>query len=436
MNKPLRAVCCVILGVAIIVVSAFIDLRATQGPWRDGFAFVGPSPELPELVPFVEYQPPAAESQFAGWSSQKILFIDFDEREWSSLVAEGKALDLGKHEALAGALCDLDEIDVNGQTYRVTGRMHRDVGGLSAAYVIPFDGEVTDALLIRGMASEGFYARDPQQQFSDPDYQWPEDVSPLFLHSTIPMPTGVPFAVLAGLALTLYGAAVLQWHAVLWLHRVSNAFDGLVTAGREHPRLFRFVHSLNYSVFLYVMFAGILSPQANLSASQWVFEAFSEGSLKDLTQAYLDRNIPLAAWETFRNNFIVQTVIMSSIPSLFIPLFGVGKTLLSLAIVGFAMAPVWSGGALPMTFHWVTIALELQAYILVSFGICVYTARACKALVVLLREPDDDVPNALTEFRFGFEALASATMYACLTLAIAALYEAITLIALGASIAG
>jgi hypothetical protein len=72
----------------------------------------------------------------------------------------------------------------------------------------------------------------------------------------------------------------------------------------------------------------------------------------------------------------------------------------------------------------------------VSFGICVYTVRAWKALNVSLREPDDEVPSASTEFRFGFEALASATMYACLTLAIGAIYEAITLIALGASIAG
>lgn len=444
MSKPLRAAVCVFAGVAIMVISAVIDFRASQGPWRDGFAFIGPAPDLPNLVPFVEYRPPAADFQFKSWSPLKILFIDFSESDWKSILAEGEIPKPGEGEALAGVLCRPEKIVVNGETYRVTGRVRRDAAGFSTAYLIPHDAAVIESLAKKdgtaGLADArtrtGFYDRDARRRMSEPDFEWPEDVGPLFVHDAVPMPPGVPFLVLAGLALTLYGAAVLQWRLVLWLHRVSGAFDGLVAACREHARLFRFVHMLNYSVFLYVMLAGILAPQANLAASEWVFKAFSEGSLKELGKAYIDGNVPLAAWETFRNNFIVQTFLMSTLPSLLVPLFGVGKTLLSLAVVGFAMAPVWSGGAEPMTFHWLTIALELEAYILVSFGICVYTARAWKAIVVGLREPDEEVPSARTEFRFGFEALASATMYACLALAIAAIYEAVTLIALGASIAG
>jgi hypothetical protein len=430
MNKTIRAALCILVGAAILIVSAVIDHRTSQGPWQSGFAFIGPANDIPGLVQFVEYLPPAADSQFTEWSSHKILFIDFDDNDWASILAEGEVPDPEKREALAGSLCGPEEIVVNGETYRVTGRLHRVVGSLSTVYLIPFDAAVTDSLIRNNEGNQGFYLRKTQLPFPEDNFEWPEDVSPLFPHHSIAMPTSLSFAVLAGLALTLYGAAVLQWSAVLWLHRISNAFDGLVTAGRKHPQLFRFVLTLNYTTFLYMMFAGILFPQANLAATQWAFEQFSDGALKELGQAYDDGNIPLAAWETFRNNFIVQTVILAAIPSLFIPLFGVGKTLLSLIVVGFPMAPVWTGGALPMTFHWITIALELQAYILVSFGVSVYTVRAWKALVVAFREPDDELPSAKDEFLFGFEALASATMYACLALAIGALYEAVTLIVL------
>jgi len=436
MSRPLRAVFCVVAGIVVIFSAAVIDFRGSQGPWRDGFGFTGPMPDEPGLVPFLEYQPPVTEAQFSDWSSHKILFIDFDDRDWSSIIAEGEIPKPGERTALAGVLCGPEAITIRGETYRVTGRIHRDVGGLSTAYLIPNAASVTGAWLGTDLVRDGFYDPEARRRMSDPDFSWPEDVDALFVHDAVPMPPGVPYLVLIGLALTLYGAAVLQWSGVIWLHRISNAFNGLVIASREHPRLFRFVHTLNYSAFLYVMVLGILAPQANLTASQWVFEQFSEGALKELGQAYLDGNVPLAAWETFRNNFVVQTFLLATLPSLLIPLFGVGKTLLSLTLVGFAMAPVWSGGAEPMTFHWLTIALELEAYIIVSFGICVYTLHVWKTCVVFLRGSEDDPSSALSEFRFGFEALASATMYACLVLAIAAIYEAVTLIALGASIAG
>lgn len=401
-----------------------------------GFAYTGPLPDVPGLIPFVEYRPQRTESQ-QSLSSQKILFIDFSNDDWVSLLAEGAIPKPGSREAMAGVLCDSDEIVVRGETYRVTGRMRRDVGGLSMVYAIPFDNAVTDPLLNTDLAKEGFYDKETRDRTPMPESERTEGIEPLFVHYAVPMPPGLPYVVLTGLALALYGAAVLQWHLVVWLHRVTGAFNGMVIAAREHPRLFRFVLSMNYSVFLYVMLAGILAPQANFAASQWVFETFSEGALKELGQAYNDGNIPLAAWKTFHNNFIVQTVLMSTLPSLLIPLAGVGKTLLSLTVVGFAMAPVWAGGASAMTFHWITIALELQAYILVSFGICVYTHQIWR-VVVRHFQGEDEEEDATTPrgFRYGFETLASATMYACLALAIASIYEAVTLILLGAPIAG
>ncbi len=438
MNKLLRAALCTIAGAAIIVATAIADYRASNGPWMGGFAYTGPLPDVPGLIPLVEYRPSHTETPKS--SSQKILFIDFDEDDWTSLLAEGAIPTPGSREALAGVLCEADEIVVRGETYRVTGRMRRDAAGLSMVYAIPYDATVTDPLLDTVFAKEGFYDRDSRQRTPKPEAERTEGIEPLFVHNAVPMPPGLPFAELAGLALALYGAAVLQWRLVVGLHRVTGAFNGVVTAAREHPRMFRFVLSLNYSAFLYVMLAGILAPRANFAASQWVFETFSEGALKELGQAYIDGNIPLAAWETFQNNFIVQTVLMSTLPSLVIPMFGVAKTLLSLTVVGFAMAPVWSGGASAMTFHWVTIAIELQAYILVSFGICVYTHQIWRVLVNHFRgeveEEEEEEATKLHGFRFGFEALASATMYACLALAIAAIYEAVTLIAMGASIAG
>lgn len=428
-----RAVACVMAGAIILFVCGVIDSRSAENPLRDGFAFVGPVPDWTAAVPFVEaVVPPEPDAPLGAMF--RVLLIEFEDSDWEAILADGRAPRVGEREALAGVLCDAESFEVGGETYTVTGRIRREAACFSTAFAVPYDESAADALLANARGRRGFYDQEARSRVMDDDFELSEDVEALFVHDAVPMAAGLPFALLGGLALTLYGGAVLQWAFVQWLHKKTGGYDGLVGAQRKYPVLFRYVLTLNYAAFVIVMAIGLLMPHANLAASRWVFEVFSEGDLKELGRAYIEGNIPLAAWETFRNNFIVQTFIMSTLPSLLVPLFGVGKTLLSITVVGFAMAPVWSGGAAPMIFHWVTIAVELQAYILVSFCICVYTLHVLRTFDAA-RKHEDGSPSPWLEFRFGFEALASATMYACLALAVGAIYEAVTLIAFGLGMA-
>jgi hypothetical protein len=431
MTGPIRAAVCLAVGVGIMAACAAIEQRASQGSWRTAYPFLGPMPDWPEAIPLRAVDLVANSET---WATERVLFIDFEPDEWESLTAAGEVPTPGEREALAGVLCREETFDVAGVTYTVTGRMPRDAAGLSMAYVVPFeDADKIDAEAVEAGIEDGFFMRQVERGGLNEERarEFSEDVQPLVVHDGVPMVAGLPILMLAAMALVLYGSAALQWSALSLLRQKTGAFASLFDAAGDHPAIFRNMLQINYGAFLAAMLIGVLTPRANLAVSQWVFEMFSEGGLKELGAAYMDGNIPLAAWRTFQNNFVLQSLIMAAIPSLLIPLWGVGKTLLSLTVVGFAMAPAWSSGTWQLTFHWITIVIELQAYILVSFGICVYTKQTFEAIRLGLRGTGDEEISPVGEFGRGINVLTSATVYAFFALAIAAVYEAVTLILIG-----
>jgi hypothetical protein len=74
------------------------------------------------------------------------------------------------------------------------------------------------------------------------------------------------------------------------------------------------------------------------------------------------------------------------------------------------------------TFHSITMVLELEAYVIASFAISVLPIRVLRGLIA---------GNVVEEYRHGMSVVGSGTVLVGAMLALAALYEAATIILLG-----
>jgi hypothetical protein len=179
------------------------------------------------------------------------------------------------------------------------------------------------------------------------------------------------------------------------------------------------LHLVLYGVFFLSMAAGLVWPGANAALKAWVGAVFSEGGLSYVGQAYASGNIVHAATATFYHNFVTATLVWNIGLSLVIPFIGLFKTAVSLGLVGFAMAPIWSNTFAGYTYHSVTMGIELEAYILATFSIVVYALHFFRGIVR---------GNFLHEWGQGFQTALGSAVIAGVLLAVAALYEAVTLI--------
>jgi hypothetical protein len=255
--------------------------------------------------------------------------------------------------------------------------------------------------------------REPGQDFHD-NVEGPVGVLGMQVMTAPPF----AFGSLLALALCAVGGFLIVrrlFHSLGTRPRALTYFQEVVL----RPRLFTGLHAGLYGLLFCSMLAGLANPLANYRMVRVLSTVFSEGDLSHVGQAYESGNILLAAWATFYNNFIVQTLLMtfgiSVVP--FAP--GLLKTALSFALVGFVMAPVWAGAAGGLTYHSITMVLELEAYIVACFAVVVWPLR----LVDGLRT------DALhLHVRRAAHVVGGAVLLSALMLAIAALYEAVTLI--------
>jgi uncharacterized ion transporter superfamily protein YfcC len=85
------------------------------------------------------------------------------------------------------------------------------------------------------------------------------------------------------------------------------------------------------------------------------------------------------------------------------------------------MTPLWSGIPGLLLFHSITIVLELEAYIYACVAVCIFWLRIVRGLGNRM---------VMESFHDAAKMLLSATLLAGLVLAVAALYEAASLILL------
>ncbi len=232
------------------------------------------------------------------------------------------------------------------------------------------------------------------------------------------------WATLTGLMLVAAGGYSLATRLCLRMSLAPGPLLGPLfrEVGRRR-RLWSGLHALLYILFFYAMIGGFVLPEANYQLVQYVSGIFStSGDLGYIGDAYASRDILRAAWATFHNNYILQTLVMTILISLFgIPL-GVFKTFGSFLLAGLALSPIWVDNASGYIFHALTMALEFEGYIIACFAVLVWTIRLFRALAVR--------GARARELADGARVLFAAVLVSGAVLAVAALYEAATLILL------
>ncbi len=449
----------VLAGMFVIMLMAWIEhgttpvdewtdaLVATQGPplWEDD---VYPAwfhrfhhTELPEDFPMLAALEDTRGGQDAirglGLDRHEIFAaVDIPPEAWEQLLDSGRPPEPGEPEVLAGELTRYDSFEFLGETWRVTGAIRPDVAPFVFAYLAPLESapDPPEAGFTEGWIAPGGFQRlntdEPRPETAgDADeeaaeHEEDEEQEPReFLQDSSRASTGVAAGVIAGLIVAALGGTILQVRLIQWLGGfqipVIGAFLG---EAARRPRLLWGMHIFHYALFFGPMLLAIMHPLANLRLMSAVQATFREGDLAYVGQAYISGNILHAAGATFAHNFLYATVLTAILPSLIIPFWGVLKNMLSFTLVGFVMAPLWHGSAAPYTYHSLTMILELQAYMIAAVAVCFLPM----AFVQGLR--NDRPGRGLGR---GLNLIMGGTIVVGVQLAIAAFYEAFTLIQFG-----
>lgn len=443
---PYAGLAVLFAGMALIALAALLEERALDGlPWRfavyspDGAAlWDGAIPlrarEVPranlrmsetatDVLERVRARPDGRElvETLGLEQMERVLMLPLGEDLAQSLISAGRAPVPGKPEVLAGALTRFDAFEMDGVTFTVVGRLHPSTSGMLFTYLLP-ESEAMAALFgdetgaTRGWLDPEGLTRDIPAEFEE----LPE-IEATLVGRGARAPDSAAWSAFAGLALVAVGGA---WAQIRLLERLARGRHVLAPVAREfgaRPALLWGMHLLLYGAFFLAMYGAFVRPLANLRVMQAIQSVFTEGPLTYVGDAYASGNILHATLATFNNNYIVQTCGFTLLPSLAIPFFGVVKNLLSFTLVGFGMAPLWVGSIGYYTFHCITLTLELEAYVIASFAVSVLPVRCAQGLFR---------GRFACEYVAGMRTIASAALLAGVLLAVAALYEAATLILL------
>ena len=357
----------------------------------------------------------------------------FDLTEWAILLdASPDSLELllesgrvpapgESSEVLAGALARLDKFTMEGTEFRVVGRIRRGVPGLSFAYLFPRHESLESHFGEEQGATNGWL--DPEGMQHLRDFAAENDTEGIDLAPLVGQAlteTRYFWATLLGLALVAAGGAIAQMRLLVRFRRRGPRFmTATLESLSQRSKLLLGMHVLMYGGFFSMMLLATALPLGLLVLQTIVSNTFQEGELSAIGAAYAAGNIPLAAVMTWAWNYLVATVTLSVIPSLLFPFWGVAKNLLSFLMVGFVMSPVWTGSAAGFVYHSITMTLELEAYIIVSFAVSVLPIDVFRG--VLSGKLAEGIGS-------GLKVVGGATVLAGLMLAVAASYEAVTLI--------
>lgn len=447
-STPRAALTLGLLAAAVGLAGLFILAREAQqwlneGPWS-GKTVLRESPPEPgvDVMPLVSLPLPESALEEGAVSALELSFMQGAQqgmpsarlslaRLWMAgeadtpadalapLLTTGRLPGPGKPEALAGDLAPGASFTLNGATFEVVGALDRRASLFTRGFLIPFH-----------PSFEGLF---PEEETGTEEKGaarvWIADAEPgaagnapsLTEAGLVRLPAGWQWAGIASLTALLLGGAGLQ---VLALKRLAAlripVLGPSLHALAAHPVLLWASHIVLYGAWVLFMCLAPAAPRFQAAILSFLGGVFTEGHLAYIGEAYTSKNVLLAAWATWVNNYLLQTLGLTFIVSLLAAPWGLLKTLLSFTLLGFAMSPAGANLVQGFTYHSVTMALELEAYVLACFFVGAFWLNLVRAF------------GAARPSRF---LLRSGVMYlsgALLTgvlLAIAALYEAVTLIA-------
>ncbi|MGI6458940.1 MAG: hypothetical protein ACOX5J_02400 [Candidatus Hydrogenedentales bacterium] len=355
--------------------------------------------------------------------TERLLMVDAAPDFFAPVLFSGRLPEAGRPELLAGTLFRFDSFEIDGTTFQVVGRLSPQTPGTLEACFLPADPAFEALFSEPELSTRGWLDPDAMARLDAlKDAATSNDEAPRFMMPAGRLPASITALTLGGLVLVAAGGALLQMRLLQFLTAHGGALLGPCLAELNSRRvLLAAVHVLLYAILFGAMAGGILLPRSSWSALEFTRSVFSEGVLGHIGRAYASGNILWATLATLHQNYLVGTCLYSVLPSLVFPFAGLLKNLLSFGFVGFVMAPMWTGSAVQNTYHSITLTLELEAYVVVSFAACVLPLRVLRGL---------QTGQWWAEYVAGLRVLVSATALAGIMLTIAAFYEAATLILL------
>jgi len=338
------------------------------------------------------------------------------------MLVSGRLPEPGKPEALAGDLTPQESFKIDDTVYNVVGVLSRDYAPFLGAYIVSFES----------------LPKIPENVM--PGFAFPNSAS-LFLklqqangkeYEKIDLTEGISGLQGRTTDLFAFGTAIslliiclsLKELLFIFYRRLANPptplLGPLFTEIYQRKKLFRFVNTFFYAVFFVNLLVALYEPETHRLIIYYINHVFSEGNLKYIGEAYEQGNIARAAITTFHNNFWMQTFLLTILISIPPFMLGFFKNLISFSFAGYAMSPIWAGSATQLSFHSITIVLELEAYILSVFAVILWTYYFWNAIFTRKQ-----LKNKVSK---GFRVLIASTLASGCILAIAGLYEAITII--------
>jgi hypothetical protein len=358
--------------------------------------------------------------------TERILMFSVEGDELTQLLASGRAPVPGKKEVLAGPLCGLtSEVCIDGTCFQIVGRIKPGVAGLTKAYVLPQDSQWTK-LFAPGNNTESLWLTPDGwlrllEQHQSGELEEAQDDRQYIAQLPLNFRALSITTAVALLAVTVaFSALLLQA-----LHALAESFVLVAPLANQlaaRSGAFAFLWALHIANWAVANVIAMQSPLIHAAGTGVIHDVFSKGSLSHIGEAYDSGNIAMAALTTFFQNCVIVTYGFTMLPAIVLPflgsVFGVLKNLLSFAIAGFLLAPVWMGANARLAPHSVTIALELNAYILAAFAVYAYP---CVLIEHVRTRP-------LHGFAEGLKLMGSCAAVVGIILAFAAVYEAVTLI--------
>lgn len=447
LSKALRMGGFVLLaGLALVFIAAWREqMLLARQPWRAAL-FAIEAEEVPEQaiplhtrpVPesnlsaetrhFLEQlrmQPGSGEAieLFGLTRMERVVMVDKDAAFFTPALASGRLPEPGKAEVLAGGLTRFDRFNLDGIEFTVVGRLDPLIPGVLCAYLLPAHATFESVFTGKADATTGWMDVTGLERLDEYELAERSDEDTLrFLLPAGRVPAPVTATAILGLLLVAIGGATIQVCLLRYLApRSGPLFRPFLSELTVRPRLLLALHVLLYGALFTSMAAGLLQPRMTYHAMRFTQNVFSEGDLGYIGRAYQSGNILMATVATLRQNYVIGTCLYTVLPSLFIPFAGVFKNLMSFVFVGWVMTPLWTGSLAQNTYHSITLTLELEAYVLISFAISILPLRVFQGL----REG-----GWASQYTAGLRAIAGAVVLIGLLLTIAALYEATTLILL------
>jgi len=467
-------------GIALLWNTSGTEYAALKKePWKDAFILFEPAkkPVAAEKIPVRVRLAERAEmlesdvlldlmgdlvqwdrfDRYIGLSyPEMVIALDLSEDRLRPLLASGRLPGPGKAEVLAGDLARPEPFSIDGIEFQVVGTLKRSVSSFLFAYMLPRAAEFEGLFSPERGAKAGTLVANGARLLDDnllPDYfptlppeegegegegtvegegeteflaatgeEAPEPpfVVPNYFGGLLRSADTVSRFTLIAMALVAFGGVLFCYH----LFRRLKEGDGVILRPfieetLQRKKLFWFMHLFFYGLFFLAMWSAVEHPLIAYRTKQYIEAVFEVGGLGHVGAAYDSRSITAAAWMTFYNNYIEQTLGLTFLVSLFpIPL-GLVKNVLSFLLVGTAMSPLWVGSADMLILHSVTMTLELEAYILACIAITTWPLM----LIAGFRNK-----QRMKAFKRGISMLFAAMIFTGIILGLAAIYEAMTLI--------